>query len=182
MQVYIAFLRGINVSGHNKILMKDLKQLFLNIGYSDVITYIQSGNVVFKSVLKDTDKIKSNIIEAIKNHFGYSINVLVRTKNDIDFIYNSNPFLVKNINADISKLCVTLLKHPPNKEEINLLNEYPNSSNDDFKIIHKYIFLHCPNGFGKTKLSNKFFEKKLKTTATSRNWKTITKLFELSNY
>lgn len=182
MQVYIALLRGINVSGHNKIRMTDLKELFLKVGFSDASTYIQSGNVVFKSALKDTASMEDTITKAIKESLGYSVKVLVITKNELNFIYESNPFLVENKSADTSKLGVTLLKDKPNEEGIKLLNSVVISNSDEFKMIEKIVYLCVPNGFGITKLTNNLFENKLKTDATSRNWRTITKLIELTNY
>jgi uncharacterized protein (DUF1697 family) len=181
MNIYIALLRGINVSGHNKIKMADLKQLFIAEGYSNVTTYIQSGNIIFESVETDTFKIENQLIEAIKFKYGFVIKILILTKKQLGSIFNSNPFLKDNDTIDITKLCVTVLNKTPYNDGISQIEALNNSSDDVFKIINKSIFLHCPNGFGSTKLTNNLFEKKLKVDATTRNWKTITKLVELSN-
>lgn len=103
MTIYIALLRGINVSGHNKIKMVELKQLFNDLGFNEVTTYIQSGNVIFQSEELATNKIEQIIIEAIEKKFGYSIKVLVLTKNDLKTIFESNPFIQRE-NIDITKL------------------------------------------------------------------------------
>src|SRR4030065_1129026 len=100
MLTYIALLRGINVSGHHKIKMTELKQLFLDLGYHDVATYIQSGNVIFKSNIKELILIENTIISAISKYFGPAIEVLILTKNDLITIFNANPFLAKDPTRD----------------------------------------------------------------------------------
>jgi len=180
MTIYIALLRGINVSGHNKIKMAELKQLFHDLGFTNVKTCIQSGNVLFKSEEIEPLKIEQSIVDAIENKFKYTIKVLVLTKNQIESIYNSNPFIEKIKNLDRTKLFTTFLNSAPNLEDISELNELINSIDDEYKIIDNTIYLYCPNGYGKTKLNNNLVEKKLKVNATTRNWKTITKIFELS--
>jgi len=181
MTTYIALLRGINVSGHNLIKMDALKQLFLDLGYHDVSTYIQSGNVIFKSYIKEPLLIEDTIISAISKHFGHAIKVLILTKNELITIFNSNPFLAKDPSMDISKLHVTLLNKKPDITGITHIDILVTTSDDKFQLIDNTIYLQCPNGSGNTKLSNNLFEKKLKVNATTRNWKTITKLVEISN-
>jgi uncharacterized protein (DUF1697 family) len=181
MTTYIALLRGINVSGHHKIKMAELKQLFLDLGYHDVSTYIQSGNVIFKSYIKEPILIEDTIISAISKHFGHAIKVLILTKNELTTIFNSNPFLAKDATIDISKLHVTILNKKPDLAEIQPIEILVANSNDEFQLVENTIYLHCPNGYGNTKLNNNLFEKKLIATATTRNWKTISKLVELSN-
>lgn len=176
---FIALLRGINVSGCNKIKMTELKQLFIELGFDDVTTYIQSGNVVFQTNLEEHDKIEQQIINSIKQTFGYLVQVIVLTKNSLETIYASNPFLHEP-NIDITKLHVTLLSNKPNENDILPLKTL-SKNGDTFIIIDKTIYLYCPNGYGKTLLNNNFFERKLKISATTRNWNTISKLVEISN-
>ncbi len=180
MITYIALLRGINVSGHHKIKMAELKQLFLELGYHDVFTYIQSGNVIFKSNIKESILIEDTIISAISKHFGHAIKVLVLNKEELTTIFNSNPFLAKDPTMDISKLHVTILNKKPDIAGIPPIEILVAASDDEFILVENTIYLHCPNGYGNTKLTNNLFEKKLKTSATTRNWQTITKLLELS--
>jgi len=179
MNNYIALLRGINVSGHNKIKMTDLKQLFLNLGFQNIKTYIQSGNVLFHSDEKDISYLEKNIKSAIKKNFDYDIKVLVITKKIIQSAFTSNPFL-KNKTPDITKLCVTFLSENPTADGLLQLEEVASKGEDEFKLKDNFLYLHCPTSFAKTKLTNNLIERKLKVNATSRNWKTITKLFELS--
>lgn len=180
MGTYIALLRGINVTGHNKIKMTELKQLFIDSGFSEVVTYIQSGNVIFQSEQLDILKIEQIIIKAVEKQFGYSIKVLVVTKSQLAAIFNSNPFIERE-NIDTTKLYVTLLSNQPEIDGIEQIEGLTATNDDAFKVIDKSVYLYCPNGYGRTKLNNNLFEKKLKSSATTRNWKTITKLIELSN-
>jgi len=177
---YIALLRGINVSGHNKIKMVELKQLFVDLAFQNIITYIQSGNVIFTSTEKKVSTIEDNIKDAIKTTFGYDIKVLVITKNELKTVFTSNPFLESGT-IEITKLAVTFLKTTPNLEHLPQITALTSNSEDEFKIIKKSIFLHLPTGSVKTKLTNNLFERKLKSDATTRNWRTVTKLVELSS-
>ena len=179
METYIALLRGINVGGHNKIKMLELKQLFVDLGYFDIVSYIQSGNVIFNSKKLHTVEIEKSIIDAIEKQFAYSIKVLVLTKTELNTIFNSNPFILKH-NLDVSKLSITLLNNKPELGEVVQIQDLVNSSDDTFEIINKSVYLYLPDGSRNTKLTNNLFEKKLKSSATSRNWRTITKLVELS--
>ena len=179
METYIALLRGINVGGHNKMKMLELKQLFVDLGYLDVVSYIQSGNVIFNSKKLHTVEIEKSIIDAIEKQFAYSIKVLVLTKTELNTIFNSNPFILKH-NLDVSKLSITLLNNKPELGEVVQIQDLVNSSDDTFEIINKSVYLYLSDGSRNTKLTNNLFEKKLKSSATSRNWRTITKLVEIS--
>jgi uncharacterized protein (DUF1697 family) len=176
---FIALLRGINVSGCNKIKMTELQQLFIELGFKNVTTYIQSGNVVFQTNLTEIDKIEQQIINSIKKTFGYVVQVIVLTKKSLETIYAANPFL-QEPNIDITKLHVTLLSNKPNQNDIVPLKTL-SKNEDTFINMDKTIYLYCPNGYGKTLLNNNLFEKKLKISATTRNWNTISKLVEISN-
>jgi len=179
MKTYIALLRGINVSGKNLIKMAELKVLFTKIGLNNVITYIQSGNIIFQSELSDKKVVGNNIKKVIQEKYNYNIPVLIITKKSLENVFSSNPFLVDK-NIALSSLYVTFLHEKPNIEGIPLLKNYT-TKQEEFIVDNKIVYLHYPNGSGRSKLSNNLIESKLKTTATSRNWRTITKLVELSN-
>jgi len=153
--------------------------LFVNLGYFDVASYIQSGNVIFNSKKLHTVEIEKSIIDAIEKKFAYSIKVLVLAKTELNTIFNSNPFILKH-NLDVSKLSITLLNNKPELGEVVQIQDLVNSSDDNFEIINKSVYLYLSDGSRNTKLTNNLFEKKLKSSATSRNWRTITKLVELS--
>jgi len=179
MKTYIALLRGINVSGKNLIKMVELKQLFIDLGFFEVTTYIQSGNVIFQSSEKKISKVEGKIIDEVKKIFGHSINVLVITKANLTTVFTSNPFL-KIETIETKTLYVILLKDNYFTEGIKELEPYL-TNNEEFKIIANCAYIYYPNSAGNSKLTINIFEKKLKTSATSRNWRTITKLVELSN-
>lgn len=180
MITYIALLRGINVSGKNLIKMVELKQLFSNEGFNNVTTYIQSGNVVFQSKKTEIQELEQTIQVAIEKQFGHTINVLVLTKSELEIVFNNNPFLIKNTDLDIKNLAVTLLNLEPDLGKISEIEALVDND-EEFTVVDKSVFLYLTYGFAKTKLTNNLFEKKLKSAATTRNWRTITKLVELSN-
>ena len=175
MTTYIAILRGINVSGKNKILMQDLKALFESLNFKNVKTYIQSGNVVFDS--NSLKNLETLIQQKIKEQFGFDVPVIVRTVDEITNILKHNPYL-KQKNIELDKLHITFLSETPIKENLTKIHTY-NFAPDVFEIIGNEVYLHCPNGYGNTKLSNTFFENKLKVTATTRNWKTVNEIAKL---
>ncbi len=169
--IYIAILRGINVSGSKKLPMAELRALLSTLGFKEVQTYIQSGNVVFKAANQHQEKLGNQIAEAIKKQYDYEVPVLVKTIDQWKTAIANNPFT----EADISKQGITFLATIPKETTIEI-----DSKEDRFEIIGSEIYLDCPTGFGRTKLTNNLFERKLKTQATTRNWKTIYKLLELA--
>lgn len=180
MQTFISILRGINVSGQKKILMADLKTLYERLKFKDVKTYIQSGNVIFKSDSKIPDiQLARKIGKAISAKYNFEVPVIIRTKEELEKIISQNPF-AKEKKIDLQKLHVTFLSETPDKEKVELIKE-ADFLPDQFIINGKEIYLHIPNSYGETKLSNKFFENKLKVSATTRNWNTVNKLFELAS-
>ncbi|MGN6530213.1 MAG: DUF1697 domain-containing protein [Ginsengibacter sp.] len=179
MQTFISILRGINVSGQKKILMADLKALYENLNFTDVATYIQSGNVIFKSKEKFSDeKLARKIEDAIFKNFAFEVPVIIRSKDEMKKIISENPFL-KEKNIDEKKLHVTFLSEIPSKENAVKIQSI-DFSPDRFIIRNKEIYLSIPGSYGETKISNAFFEKKLKVKATTRNWNTVSKLSEMA--
>jgi uncharacterized protein (DUF1697 family) len=176
MNTYIALLRGINVSGKNIIKMHDLKHLFESLNFENVNTYIQSGNVIFQSNLTDIKIISNQITGRIKNDFGFEVPVIINNLNYLTQILNNNPFNQSNYPED--QVLVTLLSDIPKSEHINLINS-ANYLPDLYVIIDNIIYLYCPNGYGRTKLTNTFFEKKLKLIATTRNIRTLNELIKI---
>lgn len=168
---YIAILRGINVSGSKKLPMAELRTLLAKLDFQKVQTYIQSGNVVFTSDEKNQEKLGEQISEAIKKQYDYDVPVLVKTIDEWKTAMANNPFTDK----DISKQAITFLATASTETDFDI-----DSKDDEFKIINSEVYLYCPNGFGRSKLTNNLFERKLKTQATTRNWKTIHKLLEMA--
>lgn len=176
MVAYIAMLRGINVSGKNTIKMADLQALFVGLGHTDVITYIQSGNVVFRSTAKGAPALSAAIEQRITREFGFEVPVVIRTKTEFAKVIAANPF----DDVDLAKVHVTFLAKKPAVALVRALADHQ-SPPDDFRIAGSEIYLHCPQGYGNTKLNNSFWERKMKVGATTRNWKTVTKLAELAS-
>jgi len=180
MQVLISLLRGVNMAGHNIIKMTDLGALFEKLGFTDVETFIQSGNVIFRDP-EDMQplQISAKVEEAILKKFKLNIPVLIRTEGDLKEVISCNPYAVE-VNFNPDKLAVIFLYELPREEQIEKVRniDYPP---DKFEIKGKEIFIYCPNGFGKTKLYTNFFENKMKVIGTARNWKTINTLYDLAN-
>ncbi len=173
MQTHIALLRGINVGGHKKLKMADLKLLFEDLGFQDVVTYIQSGNVVFSA--KETDGLAERISKEIEKRFGWQVPVLVKTAAAVAKILADCPFN-KEKKADAYFM---LLATQPQKKLMEAVSEisYPN---EEFVLSPECVYIHYGNGAGNAKLNNNFFEKKLNVAATTRNYRTLVKLVELA--
>ncbi|MBK6504687.1 MAG: DUF1697 domain-containing protein [Ignavibacteria bacterium] len=176
MNRYVALLRGINVSGKNIMSMKALKELFVDVGMKNVTTYIQSGNVVFETESADNSDISKKLETAISKVFGYEVPVIIRSKRELREIIVKNPFA----SEDEKMLYITFLKENPDKEVLAEL-QGKNINNDEIRIIDKNAYLLIRNGYGNTKLSNAFIEKKMRADSTTRNIKTVKKLIELAD-
>lgn len=175
-QTYISMLRGINVGGHRKIKMDDLKILYENLQLENVMTYIQSGNVVFQSNIQSCKALADLISKQIHQQFQLDVPVIVKSLEEFNDLYENNPFVTQN--KDTEKLYIIFLSENINEPVIEEINKY---AGDDLFIIYKSaIYLFCTNGYGKTKLTNTFFEKKLKILATTRGWTTVSKLREIA--
>jgi len=172
----IAILRGINVGGKRKILMADLKSLCKKLGWKEVSTYIQSGNIIFQSDVGSI-QLEEELAVAISDQYGYDVPVIVRTKEELQNAIRQNPFY--DAAEDISKLHLTFLKERPKEENVHQTETY-NYEPDQFVIDNQDVFISCEGKYHESKLTNGFFEKKLKVGATTRNWKTVLKLAELS--
>ncbi len=176
MNKKIAILRGINVGGKRKILMADLRAMLEKMNFSNVKTYIQSGNVIFDAAETNNLKLSASIAKAITEQFGFEVPVIVRTSEEWAKSVGQNPFYNKG--ADIGQLHLTFLSEEPKPEEKEKTESY-NYEPDKFVIQGKDVFIYCDGKYHKSKLGNNFFEKKLKVNATTRNWKTVLKLLEL---
>jgi uncharacterized protein (DUF1697 family) len=176
---YIALLRGINVSGQRIIPMEALRASFEGMKFTAVSTYIQSGNVFFSAPPGGKDsELSRKIARALLADFGFEVTVVIRSLLEIKKILAENPFL-KEKNGDINGLHVTFLEDYPAKEKTESLMKF-DFTPDRFVLSGKEVYIYCPNGYGKTKINNSFFESKLKVQATTRNWKTVIKLEELA--
>lgn len=173
-------LRGINVGRNKRVKMEDLKLLYKSLYLKDVKTYIQSGNIIFKSKNPDSKDLSSKIKVKIREVFGFDVPVIIRTEKEYKKVIEDNPFKEE----DTKQLYVTFLSEIPSKnliEDINVNLGYKTQDHLDKCVINrKEIYLLLPEGYSRTKLNNVFFEKKLKVYTTTRNWKTVTKLYDIA--
>ncbi len=176
-QTYIALLRGINVGGKNKLPMKVLAELFRDAGCEHVQTYIQSGNVVSQAMPALASRIPALIAKAISESFGYRVPVVTRTADELREIARDNPFLRSD--ADPKTLHVVFLMERPATDGVADLDP-TRSTPDAFLVRGREIYLQCPGGMARTKLTNQYFDSRLGTTSTARNWRTVLKLLDLA--
>ncbi len=181
MNKYIAILRGINVGGQKKILMADLKNLCENLGFTAVSTYIQSGNIAFSSAENEANILQKTLEKGIFDKYGFQVPSIILTKQAVTETLENNPFLTEN-DILIDKLHVTFLEELPAENFVeNFIEKIKNLDfgADRFIIIGKNVYIYCPESYGNSKLTNSFFETKLKVKATTRNWKTVNVLAEM---
>ncbi len=167
------------MTGHNSIKMTDLSLLYKRLGYTENKTYIQSGNVIFKSRGLLTEKETAQQIEAeILRKFRYSVPVMIRSVIELRGLFEKNPYLSEP-GFDASKMAVVFLHDEVTDTQMEIMRNisYPP---DKYQISGREIFIYCPNGFGRTKLYTNFFEDKMKVTGTARNWKTVTTILGLA--
>ena len=172
----IALLRGINVGGHRKVPMAELRQLMTDLGFDQVKTYIQSGNIIFNTDTKDTVQLAEKIQKAILEYFGFEVPVICLEAARLQHAVKNNPFATES--TPIENLHLTFLSETPEESQVTAL-EAMDYAPDQFDHQNTWIYLNIPGKYHKTKLSNALFEKKLKVSATTRNWKTVLKLSEL---
>lgn len=198
MKTYISILRGINVSGQKKILMADLKKLYESLGFINVQTYIQSGNIIFNYQNTENNnndneitlaeiqqnislQIANKITDKIAEQYDFQVPVIIRNVEEMESCIKNNHFIRKY--ADLDKFHVSFLSQIPTESNIDKLNDKAKEGyfgDDEYLILGKEVYLYCPNGYGITKLSNNFFENKLKVIATTRNWKTVNELLRIA--
>ncbi|HXQ59791.1 MAG TPA: DUF1697 domain-containing protein [Acidimicrobiales bacterium] len=174
---YVAMLRGINVSGRNKLAMEDLRTLVTAAGGADVRTYIQSGNAVFTSSASAT-RIVTDLKERLEGFLGTTVPVLVRTTAELDAAMEKNPFLRRG--EDPATLHVTFMAAVPSQADVTAAQAKAVAA-DEFQVIGREVYLRCPDGYGTTKLTNTFFEKRFGWEATTRNWRTVTTLAAMAH-
>jgi len=176
METYIALLRGVNV-GQNLLKMERLRELWAELGFKNVRTYVQSGNVVFEAEGSPSSWSLA-IDRKLAGVTRLPVTVLLRTPRELKSTISRNPFL-KEQGIDRSKLHVTFLPSIAGEDANKKLSAI-NAGGDRFCVLGKEIYLHCPTGYGKTKLSNNALEKALSLRATTRNWNTVNKLYEIA--
>lgn len=174
---HIALLRGINVGGKNKLAMKDLAALFEAAGCDDVATFIQSGNVVFRASSALARKVPALLERAIEKHAGFRAPVLVRSADEMRAVLAGNPFVAAHVDGD--QLHVVFLRDASDGAHESALDP-KRSPPDEFVVRGREIYLRLPNGVARSKLTAAYFDAKLATTTTQRNWRTVQSLVDLA--
>ena len=172
----VALLRGINVGGKNKLPMKDLTAMFVEAGCGNVRTYIQSGNVVFEAAAGVAARLPGVIEKRIEKQFGFRTPVILRTATQLRDVVGDNPFL--KAGAAPETLHVLFLADRPSRALADALDP-DRSPPDQFVVQGQQVYLRLPRGVAPTRLTNAWFDAKLATISTGRNWRTVTTLLDL---
>lgn len=175
MSTHIALIRGINVGGRNKVPMRTLRSLFTSLGHQDVRTYVASGNVVFTANPNTDDDLAAAIADAIAVEFNLNVSVVLRTPDELADAAQRNPFASED---DPAKVHVAFLRDVAADEHVGELDP-DRSPPDEFVVDGREIFIHYPNGAGRSKLTIDYFERRLGTSGTARNFRTVTKLLDM---
>jgi uncharacterized protein (DUF1697 family) len=175
--MYVALLRGINVGGKAKLPMRELSAIFAASGATNVQTYIQSGNVVFEAGSEAAaGACVARVTAEIARVYGYPGRIVLRSAKEMRACLAGNPFAGAAASEDA--LHVYCLAHQPDAGAVKGLDP-GRSSPDEFVVRGREIYLFLPGGMARTKLSNVYFDSKLKTVSTARNWRTVGKLVEM---
>ena len=177
MKTHLALLRGINVSGHNMMKMDALKVALENIGFQNVVTYIQSGNVFVDSEEANGPSVGFTIKQEIFKVFGHEVPVIVIGKEDLEACFKNSPY-VNLPEVDSKKLYVAFISKELHSSALNEL-KISQFKPDEASVDGSRIFIKYDIGAGKTRLDQKYIEKKLNVTATVRNWNTVTTLLKM---
>lgn len=173
---FIAILRGINVGGRRSVRMEDLRRFMEDAGFSEVETYIQSGNIVFEDPQSRTDTEIAEIIEKlISDHYYFEVPVIVWSAEELQAAITENPYAR---DYGVERLHLTFLKQEPSADALDEIESY-DFPPDLYMISGRKVFLYCDGKYSDSKLTNKFFEDKLKVSATTRNWKTVQQLGDM---
>jgi len=172
----IAFLRGINVGRNKRIAMSALRSLVEELGYEDVRTHLQSGNVVFTTSASPGRAAKA-MEDELAAKLGISVRVLVRTDKELAGVVDRNP--LGDVATDPTRLLVTFLSGRPDPARLRGLDP-ADYGPDVYRVRDREVYVWCPNGLAASKLGHAFWEKRLELTATGRNWRTVTRLLELA--
>jgi uncharacterized protein (DUF1697 family) len=175
MTVFVSMLRGVNVGGSSRIKMDALTAVYESMGLRDVRTLLQSGNVVFRSRIKDRQQLAQRIQQEMERQLDLQSEVLIRTLAELESIFERSPILSPK--ADMSKLLVMFLSTVPDaKSQARLLKWH--QGNEMLELRGPEVYLYYPDGVGRSKLSSAVIENQLGVSGTARNWNTLTKLLE----
>lgn len=178
MTVVISMLRGVNVGSHNRIKMEALRDLYTSLGFRDPQTYVQSGNVLFKTRERDLTQTAKRIEDGIERTFGFRADAILRTPAELRRVIAANPFATRT-GIDPSRLLVTFFANEPAAECCNNLLSI-NADPEELRIAGREVYLYFPSGIARAKLTHALVERTLKIPGTGRNWNSVTKMLELA--
>jgi uncharacterized protein (DUF1697 family) len=178
MNVVISMLRGVNVGGHNKIKMDALRELYESLKLRDAQTYVQSGNVVFRTKEQDLVKLAKRIEDTIERSLGFRPNVILRTPAELRNVIAGNPFAGRD-GIEPNKLLVTFLADHPGQEARDKVLAIKTDP-EELRLEGREIYVYFPTGMGRSKLQMGGIERILKVPGTGRNWNSVTKLLEIA--
>jgi uncharacterized protein (DUF1697 family) len=176
LKTYAALLRGINLGRHKRVGMAELRELVEDLGCADVRTYVQSGNVVLRSD-RGAPGLAREIEKAIEKRLGHDVTVVIRTERQLRDFVASNPFVGQK--TPPKTLYATFLAEKPDPKRVRELGER-DFAPERWELVRNDICLFLPNGYGRVKLNNAMLERQLGVPATTRNWRTVTALAELT--
>lgn len=165
----IALVRAINVAGRRRVTMADLRACCVEVGLADAATYLQSGNVVFSHASGEGERLGAALGARLAEELAPGAEVLVRSADELAAIVSALPF---DPSSAPTQLHVTFLAAPPDSDRVAALDT-GRAAPDECRLIGRDVYLYCPNGYGRTVLTNSYFERRLKRVATTRNWKTV---------
>jgi uncharacterized protein (DUF1697 family) len=178
----ISLLRGVNVGGHHNVRMEELRELYEALGLRDAQTYVQSGNVVFRTDARDFTRLSKRIADAIEQRFAFRPGVILRTAADLRGVIAANPFASRR-DLDPSRLLVQFLAGEPPadvRERILRIESEPEELREELRMEGRELYIYYPNGMARPKVSWTFLERTLQTPCTGRNWNTVRKLLEMA--
>jgi len=179
MPAYISMLRGINVGGHKKVPMDRLRAVFEALGFEQVRTFIQSGNVVFQAAKGSTPELSKKIEGKILAEFGFAASVITRTPQELGKVIRRNPF-PKESSVAPAKVHVAFLSHLPKADAVKRLEALATPP-EQLHHSGTEVYLYYRDGMGRAKLTGNVLEKVLSVTATMRNWNTLNQLYEMGS-
>jgi len=178
MAAVIALLRAVNVGPYNKVKMETLREVLTDLGFLSVQTYIQSGNVIFKTSAKDLTRVAKKVEAAIEQHFGVKTLVVVRSPAEMRSVITRNPF-AKRPGIEPGKLYIFFLAGEPTpeaREKVAQVKVGP----EELRLDGRELYTYYPDGMGKSKVTPAVIERALKVSGTARNWNTVAKVLEMA--
>lgn len=178
MPVIVSMLRGVNLGPHHRLKMDALRAVYESLGFTDVQTYVQSGNVVFRTNSRDLAAVAQRIENAIERKFGFHADAIVRTTAEMRRTVERNPFAARR-DVEPNKLLVTFLAGDPDSEARNKLLQMKTDP-DEVRVEGREVYIYFASGLARPKLSWMQVAKMLKTSGTGRNWNTVEALLEMA--